>query len=212
MNRALPVHLNPVGDVAARQSPIGNPKLEYLPANRERIEAELRGMIERWKAAGRPLDEQVRHPFTDWARTVGGILRACGFEDLLANYRVRKTADDPVRQGLALLGAARPGEWLPPAVWARLAVAIGVSRRVIPEGDRDTDKSRERGIGVVLSAHLDEMLSAESDSERLTLALEKGRKRFVPGAEPETRYQFAVRSREPLPTGEEDGNTPVRGS
>ena len=30
--------------------PIGNPKLEFLPANRGRIEAELRGMIERWRA------------------------------------------------------------------------------------------------------------------------------------------------------------------
>ncbi len=64
MNRGLPIHLDPVGDVAARVSPIGNPKLEFLPGHRDRIEAELRGMVERWKAAGRPLDTKVRHPFT----------------------------------------------------------------------------------------------------------------------------------------------------
>src|SRR5208337_4502187 len=63
MNRGLPIHLNPVGNVADRVSPIGNPRLEYLPANKERIAAELRGMVERWKAAGQPLDEDVRHPF-----------------------------------------------------------------------------------------------------------------------------------------------------
>src|SRR5262249_50240369 len=59
MNRGLPIHLNPVGNVADRESPIGNPKLEYLPANRTRIEAELHGMIEKWKEAGQPLDMKV---------------------------------------------------------------------------------------------------------------------------------------------------------
>jgi hypothetical protein len=68
MNRALPIRLEPVGDVAGRESPIGNPKLEYLPANRALIQAELRGMVERWKAAGRPEDLEARHPFTEWAR------------------------------------------------------------------------------------------------------------------------------------------------
>ena len=62
MNRGLPIHLNPVGNVADRVSPIGNPRLEYLPANRERIAAELRGMVERWKAAGQPLDRGCAPP------------------------------------------------------------------------------------------------------------------------------------------------------
>src|SRR5207249_1732215 len=31
MNRALSIHLIPKGDVSHRRSPIGNPKLEYLP-------------------------------------------------------------------------------------------------------------------------------------------------------------------------------------
>lgn len=41
MNRSLPIHLAPSGNVADRKSPIGNPKLEFLPRNRDRIEAEL---------------------------------------------------------------------------------------------------------------------------------------------------------------------------
>ena len=52
MNRSLSTHLIPVGDVADRQSPIGNPKHEFLPAHREQIAAEFRGMIERWKRRG----------------------------------------------------------------------------------------------------------------------------------------------------------------
>ncbi len=49
LNRALPIHLAPRGSIQDRHSPIGNPKLEFLPRNRSRIEAELRGMIERWR-------------------------------------------------------------------------------------------------------------------------------------------------------------------
>jgi hypothetical protein len=33
-NRHVPIGLHPKGDVTQRKSPIGNPKHEYLPANR----------------------------------------------------------------------------------------------------------------------------------------------------------------------------------
>src|SRR5262249_2776973 len=105
MNRCLPVHLNPVGDLAERQPAIGNPRFEYLPANRGWIEAELRGMLEKWVRAGRPLDMEVKHPFIAWGKVVGGILQVNGYADFLGNYRVRRTADDPVRKGLGLMGA-----------------------------------------------------------------------------------------------------------
>ena len=36
-------------------------------------------MIERWKAAGQPLDLEVRHRFSVWASIVGGILGVNGF-------------------------------------------------------------------------------------------------------------------------------------
>jgi hypothetical protein len=72
-------------------------------------------MIERWKQAGQQLDTTVKHPFLQWAQTIGGILKANGFQDFfLANYSLRRTADDPVRQALGLLGAARREEWLRP--------------------------------------------------------------------------------------------------
>ena len=172
-NRSLPIHLVPVGDIANRMSPIGNPKHEFLPAHRDRIEAELRGMIERWKDAGRPLDSSVRHPFTEWARTIGGILMVNGYTDFLGNYSLRKTVDDPVRQALARLGASSPGQWLRAADWAKQVVTLGLVKMVIPEADRDSDAGRERGIGVVLSNHQDETFRVETEDERLTLRLEK---------------------------------------
>ena len=153
MNRGLPVHLNPVGNVADRVSPIGNPRLEYLPANRERIAAELRGMVERWKAAGQPLDQDVRHPFSVWAKTVGGILRVNGFRGFLGNYGVRKTVDDPLRQGLGILGAQAPDKWLQASAWAKYVSDLGLVKAVIPPADQDSEAGRARGLGVVLKAH-----------------------------------------------------------
>ena len=75
--------------VAERKSPIGNPRFEFLPKHKEQIASELHGMIERWNLAGQPLDNEVRHPFSAWAKTVGGILKFNRFRDFLANYGVR---------------------------------------------------------------------------------------------------------------------------
>ena len=146
-----------MGDVAARQSPIGNPKHEFLPANREQIAAELRGMVERWKAAGMPLDEGVKHPFGPWAKVVGGILQANQFSDFLANYGVRKMADDPVRRGLGLLGVDSPDmsllegnspkNWKTASDWAQIALKLGLVKTVIPVADRDSKEGRARGSG-----------------------------------------------------------------
>jgi len=202
MHRSLPIHLAPVGTVAGRETPIGNPKLEFLPKNRERIEAELRGMIERWKAAGRP-EADVRHPFGEWARTIGGILQVNGFEGFLDNYSMRKTVDDPLREGLALLGAERPGEWLTPAAWAELAGDLGLRKRLIPLSDQEGDKARARGIGRNLKRHLEEDFYVETEGERLTLRLTTERRRFEDG-KPSRRYRFEVIDREPLPAEEHD--------
>ncbi|HEY1602285.1 MAG TPA: hypothetical protein VGG64_21970 [Pirellulales bacterium] len=192
MNRALPIHLAPIGDVADRQSPIGNPKLEYLPKHANQIAAELRGMIERWKVAGQPLDTGARHPFTAWAGVVGGILKANGFTDFLGNYAVRRTSDDPVRVRLALLGAERPDQWLTATEWATVAVDQGV-KDIVPVGDRTTLVAQARGMGVVLSRHQDEKFVHEGEHERLALRLTKARTRDK--GEPAVRYRFAVEER-----------------
>ena len=152
LNRALPIHLAPKGSIHDRHSPIGNPKLEFLPKNRHRIEAELRGMIERWRLAGCPLDETVKHSMTPWAKTIGGILKHNGFTDFLGNQQTRKAVDDPLRRAVGILGAAKPGKALRPAEWAQLAVQQGLVKTLIPTNERDTDKGRERAIGVLLRA------------------------------------------------------------
>ena len=202
MNRALPIHLNPVGDVASRESPIGNPRLEYLPANGERIEAELRGMIERWKAAGMPLDNTVKHPMSDWAKVIGGILMVAGYKDFLGNYGTRKTADDPLRKAMGILGTAYPDEWIRPGDWVSRAIAQGVIKKLIPKADLNSFEASEREIGCVLSDHRKETFLVETESETLTLRLERARRRFDRG-EGHRRYRFLVIDRQPLPADDE---------
>jgi hypothetical protein len=201
LNRSISSHLVTVGDVAARQCPIGNPRHEYLPANKARIGAELRGMIVRWVKAGCPLDTNVRHPFSEWAKVVGGILAVNGFEDFLANYGVRKSVDDPVRKGLGLIGATNLDDWKRPGEWAKLAVALGLKKTVIPAADQENEISQARGIGVVFRALRNETFQTESDTETLTLRLEKKRSRFDED-QPHVRYRFVRVRSEPLP---EDG-------
>jgi hypothetical protein len=207
MNRALPIHLHPVGNVADRELPIGNPKLDYLPKSREDIDAEHRGMIERWLKAGRPLDKDVKHPFTSWGQTIGGILMVNNFKGFLANIPTRRTADDPVQRALGLLGAGRPEEWLPASAWAPLAVELGLVQPLIPQADRGTEASRARGLGHVLSVHQKQTFHGETEDATLTLLLEKGRRRFENGV-PSTRYRFDVLKREAIPEDPE-GDAPT---
>jgi hypothetical protein len=202
MNRSLPILLAPVGDIQDRVSPIGNPKLEFLPQNRDRIEAELRGMIEKWKEAGRPLDGTVRHPMSPWARTIGGILKVNGLEDFLANYGARKSADDPVREALGILGAAKPGKELKPLEWAKLAVELGLARTLFSPTERDTEKGRQRAIGCLLKRNCKIKFDAQTDTKRYRLLLEGGYRRWEKKANGHVRYVFTVLQQEDIPVDE----------
>ncbi len=199
MNRALSIHLAPKGEVQERRPSIGNPKLEFLPQNRERIEAELRGMIERWKESGLPLDVSVKHPMTPWARTIGGILKVNGFSDFLGNYQTRKVVDDPLAEALGILAATKPGEELRPHEWAKVAVEQGLAKTLFLNHERDTEKGRERAIGVVLSKQLEVTFEARTETKRLRVRLEGGFRRWVKGQNPHTKYVFKVLEEENLP-------------
>lgn len=154
-----------------------------------------------------PLDEGVKHPFGPWAKVVGGILQANQFSDFLANYGVRKMADDPVRRGLGLLGVDSPDmsllegnspkNWKTASDWAQIALKLGLVKTVIPVADRDSKEGRARGIGTVLTAHRDETFIAENDKQRLTMKLEKRKARFGT-TEPHFRYRFAIVGRDDL--------------
>jgi hypothetical protein len=199
INRSVPIRLEATGDLADRTSPIGDPKGEFLPKNRDRLDQELRGMIARWVAAGRPEDGAARHPsFPEWASAVGGILAANGFSDFLSNLADRRSEDDPVRRALARLGHAFPNEWIASADWAARIAKLGLTGSLVSAADRDTADGRTRGAGVALSNHAGQTLVLESEDERVVMVLEKTRRRFD-GGPPQTRYRFVVRDRTPTP-------------
>jgi hypothetical protein len=206
LNRSLPIHLAPQGNVHDRKPRIGNPKLEYLPKYQLQIEAELLGMIERWKKAGQPLDESIRHPMSPWARTVGGILRANGFSDFLENYGSTKLVNDPIREALGILGAAKPDEALKPGEWAELAKELGLAQTLFHQADRDTLAGRERAIGKLMAKYLGETLEAAKDGRRYQFRLDGGQKRWVTGSNPHVRYRFNVLDTAELDVDEDSGN------
>lgn len=207
LNRALCIHLVPKGNVLDRECPLGNPKLEYLPKHQDEIQAELHGMVVRWIAAGRPLDESVRHAMSPWARVIGGILKVSGFTDFLGNNDTRKFAEDPLRKAIGILGAARPNKALRPMEWARVAVEHGLAKTLFPPNERDTEKGRERAVGCVLKRHLDETFTTETKSKILTMRLDGGNKRWNPGGNPHVRYVFQVEKAVDLPV--DDDVTPA---
>jgi hypothetical protein len=199
LNRALPIHLEPKGDIRERRPAIGNPKLEFLPKNADRIESELHGMIDRWKQAGKPLDESANHPMTPWAQAIGGILKVNGYTDFLANYGTRRTEDDPIKDALAILGAAIPDQSLRPAELAELAVKEGLAKTLFSPNERDTPRGRERAIGKVLSKHLQDTLEASTETTRYRLKLEGGYRRWEQGKNPQNRYVFTVLEEQSIP-------------
>jgi len=141
---------------------------------------------------------EAKHSASAWAQTVGGILLVDGYTNFLSNQTARKTADDPVREAIAILGTARPERWLRAGEWADVASSLGLIKRLVPPGDHDTAAGRERGIGKVLSAHREEMFDIETESERFKLRLTKTRKR-LDGEEAKTYYCFKVLQKETLP-------------
>ena len=199
MSRALLIHLAPRGDVHEHETPIGNPRLEFLPKHQDLIQAELRGMIERWRAAGQPLDETVRHSMTPWAKTIGGILIVNGYTDFLANCNTRKTIDDPIREALAILGVAKPGKKLRPTEWAKVIVNEGLVKTLLPPNERDTEKARARATGVILGKHLAVTFLGQTDTRTYQFRLEGGLRRWEKGQNPHVRYVFTVVKEEPLP-------------
>ena len=194
LNRGLSIHLEPKGSITDRQSPIGNPRNQYLPRHREEIAAEVHGMIERWRAVGMPRDDSRYHPCTEWAHTIGGILMVNGVEGFLDNYADRRVVADPVRNGIAVLGSHLLDKCLPISDVVAEVNRLGLMDPLVPKNERSGHEAQKRGLGKVLSSHENEKFvvqSEDEEDERIVFRLEKVRRRFENG-KAETRYGFFV--------------------
>jgi hypothetical protein len=97
-----------------------------------------------------------------------------------------------LHEALGILGMAAPGKALRPSEWAARAVELGLARVLFPPGERETERGRERAIGVVLSRYLEETFDVQTETEALRLRLSGGSRRWTPGKNPHVRYIFNV--------------------
>jgi hypothetical protein len=200
LNRSLPIRLAPTGDVTQRRSPIGNPKLEYLPANRRQIESERWGMIHKWLKAGKPLDESVSHyPMGPWAKVIGGILMVNGFKDFLGNYSATRFAADPIREALGILAFHNAGVPKRTAELVKSAVKEGLIKTLLPGVDQAVEGAAVRALGHFFKKYAGEAFvihtPSETGWEKITYRLYKRQGRFGE-QHPHHRYFFEEISRE----------------
>ena len=175
-NRSCPVHLEQLGDINNRKSPIGDPRNEFLPTYKGEILAELCGMVERWRDAGCPEDTSVKHPMKGWSRVIGGILRANGFEGFLSNWSMQRNVNDSVRDAIARIGAAaRPDTWLRVDDIHKIAQTEGVIGRLMDRSHRESDRSVQQELGRTMSNHQDETLTIELEDGVKSFVLKKDR-------------------------------------
>ena len=202
LNRSLPIHLNPVGDLEERLAKAkarlgGGVKDEWLPANRKQLTSELWGMIDRWVEAGRPADQNVSHPMSLWAQTIGGILMVNGFKDFLANYSATRATADPIREALGILAFHAGKEAMRAGKLAEIAVAQGLGKTLMPGVDPALTAAAERQMGVVLSPYVGEVFTARTAIEQIAYRLKKESKRWDRG-NPHYRYTFEEIGRKPV--------------
>lgn len=176
LNRSLPIRLEAKGDLTERITRVkamlgGDVKHEWLPANQNKIQAELWGMINRWLKEGKPLDKTVRHPMGPWAATIGGILMVNGFTDFLANYSTTRAVADPMREALGILAFNAGNEYQRVGDLATLAVTVGLHKILLPGVDPSNEPACQRAMGKTLSSYPDETFTATTASERIVYRL-----------------------------------------
>ena len=152
-------------------------------------------MIENWLRAGKPLDKTVRHPMGPWAQTIGGILQLHGFKDFLANYTATRSAADPIREALGILAFYVGTQPMRAGEIAKIAVAQGLDKVLLPKVDASNEAASQRAMGVLLSPYVGETFEARTAAERFTYRLKKEQGRFDE-PHPHYRYTFEEIGRE----------------
>lgn len=206
LNRSLPIHLEPKGSITDRKCTIGNPRHQYLPLHRDDIAAEAHGMIARWREAGKPLVCEHYHPCTEWSQTIGGILKVNGIKGFLGNYAQRRIVDDPIRNGIALLGSKLHGNWMPLERLVQEVIRLGLLDALVPKAERSGVAAQMRGLGKTLSRYVGEEFVSDTDEERVVCRLEKARRRFE-GGKIEVRYRFLASEHSYPEIDEDDGHS-----
>jgi hypothetical protein len=201
LNRSLHIGLNSTGDMEerlarARAKLGGDPKTEWLPENRHKVEAELWGMIDKWLREGKPPDKTVKYPMAPWAQTIGGILMVNGFTDFLGNYETTRAAVDPIRENIGYLAfyasqeaKAKGMKALPTVELGKLVADQALDKVLLPGVDSSNRSACEREIGKRLSPFDRETFTAPTATENIIYRLLKKSNRWG-GKNTSFRYVF----------------------
>lgn len=125
--RIVPIRLLPPTESPETRQDYKHPLLkEYVESQRPRVLGALLGLVEAWRAAGRPLGSVGFGGFERWSAVLGGIMRVAGFHEWMGNVAEwRGDANDFGSELTALVEAWRAahGEaWVATADLFKLAI------------------------------------------------------------------------------------------
>ena len=144
IGRALPIRFHHDGNPNQRDFG-GQDPINYAMTHRVEILGELVGMVIHWVQAGRP-DGHARHSLTYWVRTIGGILEACGFPQLLQNQEEAAAEFSSESDVIAALAEAAIATNSP------IIRAMGVASSTEVDLDFEDRPERHRGVPTKRSA------------------------------------------------------------
>lgn len=164
--RAVAVNLHFDGDPGARQFAFD--PVAYALEHRAQILGELVGLVEAWKAAGRPLASGIEFRFRRWAEVVGGIMQVAGVGvgDLLTNRAQSVATQDADLVELAQLGDAHAGAELSASEWLERARALGVLGHVL---GRPGSRAQQTAMGMALARAAGRRLGDPDLGERVVV-------------------------------------------
>ena len=153
--RVVPISLeSPLESPETRQDYVHPDLRSYVEENRPRVLGALLGLVESWKAAGRPRGSVPMGGFERWAAVVGGILQHAGYRDWMTNVADWKGGSNEFGGELA----AFVGLWLE-ATEGRIERTLPVAElydMATGEGlfERDLDYSTEHGRRTAFSQRI----------------------------------------------------------
>ncbi len=149
--RIVPIRLMPSSETPEDRTDFKHPDLSrHVQSERQRILSALVGLVEHWRASGRPLHSVGFGGFERWAQVVGGILGAAGWPEWLTNLREwRGVADDTGEEARTLI-AAWHAKWACEAVQAAQLYDLAAELELYGwiESAGKTDRARRTSFGM----------------------------------------------------------------
>lgn len=161
VSRCAIVNLYHEGNPERRRFSIADPE-QFVRDHRIELLGELLGMVERWKASGKPLaNVDTRFSKRGWGAIVGGVLQANNEPDFLANADEAAVALDETRREFAELVAVLARN--PRGTWRALELAKQATKhRLLQDEIGDgSDHSKASKMGMIAGRYLEERFPLE---------------------------------------------------